>query len=66
MTCLTGGAQLADLVPGVTLYGHDVGWWLQRQRQPIVWKGLMPQQRERLAQLGTGRVTYTAVSRLLL
>ncbi|TLQ38765.1 DEAD/DEAH box helicase [Streptomyces marianii] len=50
--CLAGGAQLADLTPGVTLHGHDVGRWLERQRQPIVWQGLMPAQRERLAQLG--------------
>ncbi|MFP8888058.1 DEAD/DEAH box helicase [Streptomyces mangrovi] len=50
--CLTGGAQLADLVPGVTVHGNDVGRWLQRQRQPVVWAGLIPAQHERLTQLG--------------
>jgi len=46
------GADLADLEPGVTIHGHDVGKWLDRQRQHIVWNGLMPAQRERLEALG--------------
>ncbi|KOV13295.1 helicase [Streptomyces sp. XY431] len=50
--CLDGGAQLADLLPGVTIHGLDVGRWLERQRQHIVWQGLMDEQRERLAALG--------------
>ncbi|MGW3045626.1 Helicase associated domain protein [Kitasatospora sp. NPDC001159] len=50
--CLDGGAQPADLVPGVTIHGHDVGRWLERQRQHIVWQGLMDGQRGRLAALG--------------
>ena len=51
--CVTElGAQLVDLEPGVTIHGHDVGRWLERQRQHIVWQGLMPEQRERLAALG--------------
>ncbi|MEV7783647.1 Helicase associated domain protein [Kitasatospora sp. NPDC088351] len=50
--CLDGGAQLSDLLPGVTIHGLDVGRWLERQRQHIVWQGLMDEQRERLAQLG--------------
>lgn len=49
--CLAGEAQLADLLPGVTIFGHDIGRWLERQRQPVVWQQLMPQQRERLAEL---------------
>ncbi|MFB7668955.1 helicase associated domain-containing protein [Kitasatospora sp. NPDC056138] len=50
--CLDGGAQLADLLPGVTIHGHDVGRWLERQRQHIVWQGLLEEQQGRLAALG--------------
>ena len=51
--CVTElGAELVDLEPGVTIHGHDVGRWLDRQRQHIVWQGLMPGQRERLEALG--------------
>ncbi|MGW3046377.1 helicase associated domain-containing protein [Kitasatospora sp. NPDC001159] len=50
--CLDGGAQLGDLLPGVTVHGLDVGRWLERQRQHIVWQGLSEAQRERLAALG--------------
>ncbi|MFC1435969.1 Helicase associated domain protein [Streptacidiphilus sp. N1-3] len=46
------GADLVDLEPGVTIHGHDVGRWLERQRQHIVWHGLMAGQRERLEALG--------------
>jgi hypothetical protein len=37
---------------GVTVHGHDVGRWLERQRQHVVWHGLTPAQRERLTALG--------------
>jgi Helicase associated domain len=50
--CLDGGAQLDDLLPGVTVNGADVGRWLERQRQHVVWHGLSDGQRERLEQLG--------------
>ncbi|MER7674684.1 Helicase associated domain protein [Kitasatospora sp. NPDC096128] len=50
--CVEGGAQLADLLPGVTLHGLDVGRWLDRQRQHIVWQGLTDGQQGRLAALG--------------
>ena len=51
--CVTElGAELVDLEPGVTIHGHDVGRWLDRQRQHVVWQGLMPGQRERLEALG--------------
>ncbi|MFE2728923.1 Helicase associated domain protein [Kitasatospora sp. NPDC059327] len=50
--CLDGGAAVADLVPGVTVDGDDIGRWLERQRWPAVWKGLLPGQRERLTRLG--------------
>jgi hypothetical protein len=46
------GADLVDLEPGVTIHGHDIGRWLQRQRRHVVWQGLMPAQQERLATLG--------------
>jgi hypothetical protein len=51
--CLTQlGAELADLEPGVTIHGHDVGRWLERQRQTVVWNGLTDAQRQRLTALG--------------
>jgi hypothetical protein len=51
--CVTElGAELVDLEPGVTIHGHDIGRWLERQRQHVVWHGLMPAQRERLTALG--------------
>ena len=46
------GAGLVDLEPGVTVHGHDVGRWLERQRQAVVWRGLTEGQRERLTALG--------------
>src|SRR5690606_37894867 len=51
---LTAGAKLDELVPGVTIHGHDIGRWLEIQRQPVVWRSLSAAQRERLAQLGVG------------
>ncbi|MFD7583660.1 Helicase associated domain protein [Kitasatospora sp. NPDC059817] len=50
--CVQGGAQPADLLPGVTVHGLDVGRWLERQRQRVVWHGLMDEQQQRLAALG--------------
>lgn len=49
---LADGAAPAELLPGVTVHGMDVGTWLARQREHAVWAGLMPQQRDRLEQLG--------------
>ncbi|MGW0664619.1 Helicase associated domain protein [Streptodolium elevatio] len=49
---LAAGAVLDELVPGVTIHGHDIGRWLERQRQPVVWRGLSAGQRERLSELG--------------
>ncbi|MFB7657891.1 MULTISPECIES: Helicase associated domain protein [unclassified Streptomyces] len=46
------GADLVDIVPGVTSQGDDVGRWLERQRQHVVWQGLSAGQRERLTALG--------------
>ncbi|WP_322974051.1 hypothetical protein [Actinacidiphila oryziradicis] len=30
--CLNSGATLAEILPGVTLHGQDVGKWLTKQR----------------------------------
>ncbi|WP_406005212.1 Helicase associated domain protein [Streptomyces sp. NBC_00637] len=46
-----------ELLPGVTVGGHDVGRWLLRQRQPGVWAGLTDGQRERLEALGVVPLT---------
>lgn len=42
----------ADILPGVTVHGQDVGRWLRKQRQHTVWTGLTDGQRERLEALG--------------
>ncbi|GHF75700.1 hypothetical protein GCM10010218_65790 [Streptomyces mashuensis] len=34
------------------LHDMDIGKWLAKQRQHTMWAGLIPQQRERLEQLG--------------
>ncbi|GJF32717.1 hypothetical protein KNE206_54170 [Kitasatospora sp. NE20-6] len=50
--CIEGGAELSDLLPGVTVHGLDVGRWMERQRQHIVRQVLMDEQRIRPAALG--------------
>ncbi|MFJ4206505.1 Helicase associated domain protein [Streptomyces sviceus] len=42
----------ADVMPGVTVHGMDIGKWLARQQTPKVWQALTDGQRERLEQLG--------------
>jgi superfamily II DNA or RNA helicase len=42
----------ADVLPGVTVHGMDIGKWLARQRQHTVWTGLKDGQRERLERRG--------------
>ncbi|KRV48601.1 helicase [Wenjunlia vitaminophila] len=42
----------ADVMPGVTVHGMDIGKWLTRQRTPEVWAALADGQRERLEALG--------------
>ncbi|MFJ4568961.1 Helicase associated domain protein [Streptomyces caelestis] len=42
----------ADVLPGFTVHGMDIGKWLARQRKPEVWHALHDGQRERLEQLG--------------
>ncbi|MGW2914893.1 Helicase associated domain protein [Streptomyces asoensis] len=42
----------AEVLPGFTVHGKDIGKWLVRQRTPKVWDALTGGQRERLEQLG--------------
>ncbi|MEU9056957.1 Helicase associated domain protein [Streptomyces sp. NPDC048384] len=42
----------ADVLPGVTVHGMDVGRWLHRNREHGVWQGLMDGQRELLEAIG--------------
>ncbi|WP_028815367.1 DEAD/DEAH box helicase [Streptomyces flavidovirens] len=42
----------AEVLPGFTVHGMDIGKWLARQRTPKVWEALTDGQRERLKQLG--------------
>lgn len=44
--------QLPDIAPGVLMDGDDIGKWLQQQAQPAIWARLLPEQQERLSQLG--------------
>ncbi|MEU3034689.1 DEAD/DEAH box helicase [Streptomyces griseoaurantiacus] len=46
------GGVLPDIQPGVTFDGDDIGKWLQQQKQPGTWARLLPEQQERLTQLG--------------
>ncbi|MGW2231381.1 Helicase associated domain protein [Streptomyces formicae] len=48
--CLTGGAQLCHLSPGLMVGGDDIGSWLLEQRRS--WQGLSSGQRARLAEIG--------------
>ncbi|HWU05103.1 MAG TPA: helicase associated domain-containing protein [Streptomyces sp.] len=47
-----GATSAADILPGITVHGSDVGAWLTRQTDPAVWAGLLPEQRKRLEALG--------------
>jgi hypothetical protein len=42
----------AEVLPGFTVHGMDVGKWLARQRKPEVWAALADGQRERLEAFG--------------
>ncbi|MFE2045303.1 Helicase associated domain protein [Streptomyces sp. NPDC059477] len=42
----------AEVMPGFTVHGMDVGKWLDRQRKPEVWAALKEGQRERLEAIG--------------
>ncbi|WP_233436204.1 helicase associated domain-containing protein [Streptomyces anulatus] len=51
--------RAAELLPGFTVNGCDVGTWAARQTDPAVWDTLLPEQRERLEALGLTRRTDT-------
>ncbi|MFJ9113423.1 Helicase associated domain protein [Streptomyces sp. NPDC102283] len=42
----------ADVLPGVTVNGIDVGTWITKQTDPAVWNTMLPEQSERLTALG--------------
>ncbi|MEV5787465.1 Helicase associated domain protein [Streptomyces sp. NPDC052287] len=42
----------AEVLPGVTVHGMDIGKWLAKQQKPEVWQALMDGQRQRLERLG--------------
>ncbi|MFD8760531.1 DEAD/DEAH box helicase [Streptomyces mirabilis] len=44
--------HMPDIAPGVLFDGDDLGRWLERQKNPGTWKQLLPEQQERLTQLG--------------
>ncbi|MFD4224650.1 DEAD/DEAH box helicase [Streptomyces griseus] len=44
-----------ELLPGITVNGCDVGTWTTRQTDPAIWDTLLPEQRERLEELGLRR-----------
>ncbi|MFF5538635.1 helicase associated domain-containing protein [Streptomyces cinerochromogenes] len=46
------GAGVEEIVPGATSGAVDVGRWLARQRDQVVWEGLAEGQREHLTALG--------------
>ncbi|MFD6798780.1 Helicase associated domain protein [Streptomyces cyaneofuscatus] len=50
----------AELLPGVTVNGCDIGTWTTRQTDPAAWDALLLEQRERLEALGLKRRTETA------
>ncbi|MFD9623990.1 Helicase associated domain protein [Streptomyces virginiae] len=42
----------AEVLPGFTVHGMDIGKWLARQRTPAAWANLADHQRERLTAVG--------------
>lgn len=44
--------HLPYIAPGVTFEGDDIGTWRWRQQEPGTWAQLLPEQQERLSQLG--------------
>ena len=42
----------ADILPGFTVHGMDIGRWLNKQRQHATWTKLTARQRERLEAVG--------------
>ncbi|MFJ9854977.1 helicase associated domain-containing protein [Streptomyces sp. NPDC101150] len=58
-TVLADGATLAEILPGVTIGGQDIGAWLHTQQQG--WEQLSDGQRERLTELGVEPLPTTEV-----
>ncbi|MER7990354.1 Helicase associated domain protein [Streptomyces noursei] len=58
-TVLADGATLAEILPGVTVGGQDIGTWLHTQRAD--WEQLSDGQRERLTELGVEPLPTTTV-----
>ncbi|TSB32094.1 helicase [Streptomyces benahoarensis] len=56
---LADGATLAEILPGVTVSGHDIGTWLRAQQEE--WEQLSEKQRERLDELGVEPLPATEV-----
>lgn len=50
----------AEVLPGFTVHGMDVGKWLARQRKPEVWEALADGQRERLEAVGVAPLAAPA------
>ncbi|WP_435059646.1 Helicase associated domain protein [Streptomyces sp. bgisy060] len=48
--CLDGGTTLADLRPGMLVFGDDIGLWLLQQQKD--WSGLSEEQQRRLLAVG--------------
>ncbi|OIV38704.1 helicase [Mangrovactinospora gilvigrisea] len=46
------GEKLEVLLPGVTVFGDDIGTWITRQQRPEVWDALTDRQQELLEGLG--------------
>ncbi len=44
--------HLPYIAPGVLMNGDDIGTWRWRQQEPGTWAQLLPEQRERLSELG--------------
>ncbi|MFJ3505321.1 Helicase associated domain protein [Streptomyces sp. NPDC090135] len=52
---------LPRIAPGVVFDGDDIGWWLERQKNPDTWTQLSPEQQERLTALGIRAPSPTPV-----
>ncbi|MBM7443138.1 DEAD/DEAH box helicase [Streptomyces sp. HB132] len=50
-TLLAEEGGLTEVLPGVLVHGCDIGAWINRQREHVVWTKLLPEQRERLEAL---------------
>ncbi|MFB6814438.1 Helicase associated domain protein [Streptomyces sp. NPDC056347] len=54
----------AEVLPGFTVHGMDVGKWLARQRKSEVWAALAEGQRERLEAVGVTPLPVTVLPEL--